>query len=79
MQFGAWKDGFRGIEFFGHLGRHRCHRKYPRDQRRKANISACPIQAMADLFLRYLRFLLFNPKPMSQLSEFPAPLGAPCL
>ena len=49
------------------------------EQRWKANISACPIQAMADLFLRYLRFLVFNPKPMNQLSEFPAPLGAPCL
>jgi len=30
---------------------------------------------MADLFLRYLRFLLFNPKSMNQLSEFPAPLA----
>ena len=30
---------------------------------RKANITACPIQAMAVMFLRYLcylRFLLFN-------------------
>ena len=26
----------------------------------------CPIQAMPALFLCYLRFLLFNPKPMSQ-------------
>ena len=32
----------------------------------KVNIRACPIQVMADLFLRYLRFLLFNPKPMNQ-------------
>ena len=40
------------------------------EQRWKANISACPIQAMADLFLRYLRFLLFNPKPMNQQEEY---------
>ena len=26
----------------------------------------CPTQATANLFLRYLRFLLFNPKPMNQ-------------
>jgi hypothetical protein len=35
----------------------------------KTNKCACPIQAMADLFLRYLRFLLFNPKPMNQQEE----------
>ena len=35
----------------------------------KANISGCSIQAMAHLFLRYLRFLLFNPKPMNQQEE----------
>jgi len=35
----------------------------------KTNISACPIQAMADVVLRYLRFLLFNPKPMNQQEE----------
>jgi len=35
----------------------------------KTNKCACPIQAMADLFLRYLRFLLFNPKPVNQQEE----------
>ena len=30
---------------------------------------ACQIQAMADLFLRYLRLLLFNPKTMNQQEE----------
>jgi len=35
----------------------------------KTNKCACPIQAMADLFLRYLRFLLFNPKPMNQQEQ----------
>jgi len=35
----------------------------------KTNIRACSIQAMADLVLRYLRFLLFNLKPMNQEEE----------
>ena len=35
----------------------------------KTNNYACPIQAMADVVLRYLRFLLFNPKPMNQQEE----------
>ena len=35
----------------------------------KTNNYACPIQAMAALFLCYLRFLLFNPKPMNQQEQ----------
>ena len=44
-------------------GKRELNRRERRERRWKVNKCECPIQATADIILRYLRFLLFNSKP----------------